>query len=459
METQQTEIRVQPHNVEAEEGLLACLLFEDAASDTYADAIMAGINDQSFFKTSHQVLFSAIASLNQDGKPVHEITLLDKLRKEGTEDQVGGIAAIYALQNRVETCAHCKFFARIVAEKAALRRIIRTSRKAIEAAWDQSADSMAIVARTEQEFRDISERVITTNTMLSAKELVAEARDALDDKMNNPDRVPDTIATHMTELNDALPGGGLTDGNFVVLAARPSVGKTALAMNFAEHASVDLKHEVLVFSLEMMGAELINRISAGVARICSRKLRDAKLDSRGQVAIASAYKRVEAAPLYIDTDKRVTVHDIRARAVRRNNALKRTGKKLGLVVVDYLQLMRGADSRMPREQQIAEMSRTLKILAGELCCPVLALSQLNRGNEKENREPRMSDMRESGTLEQDADVVILLHRPVPDAPYPDPEKEQVKLILAKVRDGAIGEVMSTFKKTFTKFENNEGRNA
>lgn len=443
-----------PHNIEAEEGLLACCLSYDSA-DIVSKCVEEKVSSSMFFKVAHQHLFEAIIDMHSKGKPIDEIVLLDHLRKSGMEEDVGGIAAIYSIQSRVESTLHHRYFISIIKEKAALRSLIRLSRETIESALDQSVDSQSLTSSIETKAREIADGTNSCSTVETSKDIAQRARATLLDKLNNPDRETDVIETQMTDLNDALPCGGFWDGDLVVLAARPSIGKTALAMNIAEHASIENGKDVLVFSFEMLSDNLINRVAASNAGISSRDIQEACISASDYKKLDAAYNRVEESGLYIESDKTLDVFGIRSRALQMHNKLKHRGG-LDLVIVDYLQLIKGSDPRMMREQQIAEMSRTLKILADELKCPVIALSQLNRDSEKNDRRPRMSDLRESGAIEQDASTVILLHRVQPEGEYPDPLQDHVEIILAKVREGETSTVDSKFVKRYTKFENKRG---
>lgn len=448
------EIRIQPNNIEAEEGLLACCLGYDSA-DVISKCVEEKVTQEMFFKTSHQYLYQSIIDLHASGSPIDEIIILDKLKKDGTEDDVGGIAAIYKIQNRVESSLHHKHFISIVKEKAALRAVIRLSRETIESAYTQSQDPSALSSSLESGARAIAEGTSSCSSIETSKEIVDRAVATLLDKLNNPDREIDVIPSHMSDLNRALPCGGFWKGDFVVIAARPSVGKTALAMNIAEHASIELGENVLVFSFEMMSENLINRIAASNAGISSRDIQEGSVSAEDNKKIVGAYKRVASAGLYVESDKTLDVFGVRSRALQLHSKLKSKGG-VNLVIIDYIQLIRGSNPKMPREQQIAEMSRTLKILADELACPVICLSQINRESEKHDRRPRISDLRESGAIEQDASTVILLHRVPPEDGYPNPISDDIELILAKVREGECSTVNSTFVKRYTRFENKKG---
>ena len=399
------EIRVQPHNIEAEEGLIAACLI-DGGREIITECIEAKISPDYFFKTAHQEIYRALLALYQTGDPIDEILLLDYLRKQGLEDDVGGIAAIYAIQNRIETPAHARYFSRIVHEKYLLRRLIRTSRETIEACYEQQNDIASFIEKIEQDIFEISrDRVTESATTIS---------DALDTAVKNIQGL--LSGTHDTTgvLSGFRDLDGMTygfhPGQMIVLAARPSVGKTSLAMNFAEHIALPDGGKpsagVLVFSLEMTSEDLAMRLICSRSRVDMKRIRDRVISKKDMEDIAIATRELKQAPLWIDDNSSSTIMDIRAKARRLH-----TKNPLGLVVVDYLQLIRGMDQRIQREQQIAEISRGMKGMAKELGLPVVVLSQLNRESERENRDPRLSDLRESGSIEQDADVVMLLNRP------------------------------------------------
>lgn len=447
-------LRVQPHNVEAEEGLLAACLI-DGGREVLTDCIEARIQPEYFYKTAHQEIFRALLELYKTGDPVDEILLLEYLRKNGLEDEVGGIAAIYAIQDRIETPAHAKYFAKIVHEKYMLRRLIRTSREAIEACYEQQEDISSFIEKIEEDIHLISSGRITEGAT-PIKESLDQAVGNIHALLNGKDEV-DGVLSGFRDLDGMTYG--FHPGQMIVLAARPSVGKTSLAMNFAEHAMLPdggrEKSGVLVFSLEMTDADLAMRLICSRARVDMKRIRDRVVSKQDSADIAQAVKELKEAPLWIDDNSSSTILDLRAKARRVD-----TKHRLGLIVIDYLQLVRGTDPRVPREQQIAEISRGVKGMAKELNVPVVVLSQLNRESEKENRDPRLSDLRESGSIEQDADVVLILHRPkkrddddgIQDSGMPG-DVEHIKLIIAKQRNGPIGEVDLTFVRRYTRYEN------
>ncbi|MGB0743857.1 MAG: replicative DNA helicase [Opitutales bacterium] len=448
------ELRVPPHNIEAEEGLLAaCLL--DGGLEIITACIEMHIQPECFFKDAHEQIFQTLLDLYELGDPIDEIVLFDALQKKGIDEEVGGLAQIYHIQRRIETAAHAKFYAKIIHEKYLLRRLIRTSREATEACYQQQEDISVFIDRIESEIHNISSgRVSTTATPI--KESLKEAVSDIHALLNNKQEASGVLSG-FRDLDGMTYG--FHPGQMIVLAARPSVGKTSLAMNFAEHAIIpDGGREptgVLVFSLEMTASQLAMRLICSRARVDMKRIRDRVASSEDQRQITQAVKELEGTPLWIDDAADSTILDLRAKA-RRIDAKHR----LGLIVIDYLQLVRGTDSRAPREQQIADISRGVKGLSKELDVPVVVLSQLNRESEKDNRDPRLSDLRESGSIEQDADVVFLLSRAkkreddesLGEGGLPG-DIEQIKLIIAKQRNGPVGDIDLTFVRRYTRYEN------
>lgn len=447
-------LRVPPHNMEAEEGLLAACLI-DGGLEVLTVCIEMHIQADCFFKEAHKLIFETLLELYELGEPIDEIVLFDTLQKKGIADEVGGLPQIYHIQGRIETSAHAKFYAKIVHEKYLLRRLIRTSREAVEACYQQQEDISVFIDRIETEIHDISSgRVTTTATPIkeSLKEAVADIHALLNNKQG-----AGGVLSGFRDLDGMTYG--FHPGQMIVLAARPSVGKTSLAMNFAEHAIIpDGGREatgVLVFSLEMTASQLAMRLICSRARVDMKRIRDRVASSEDQRQITQTVKELEHTPLWIDDAADATILDVRAKA-RRIDAKHR----LGLIVIDYLQLIRGTDSRAPREQQIADISRGVKSLSKELNVPVVVLSQLNRESEKDNRDPRLSDLRESGSIEQDADVVLLLSRPKKqdddegfnEGGLPG-DTEHIKLIIAKQRNGPVGDIDLTFVRRYTRYEN------
>ncbi|MGB1127566.1 MAG: replicative DNA helicase [Opitutales bacterium] len=450
----QDELRVPPHNIEAEEGLLAACLI-DGGLEVITLCIESHIQPECFFKESHALIYQALLELYELGDPIDEIVLFDHLQKKGHHEEIGGLPAIYHIQGRIETPAHAKYYANIVHEKYLLRRLIRTSREATEACYHQQEDITVFIDKIESEIHKISSGRVT-KTATPIKESLDEAVADIHALLNGKDEA-DGVMSGFRDLDGMTYG--FHPGQMIVLAARPSVGKTSLAMNFAEHAILpDGGREpsgVLVFSLEMTSSQLAMRLICSRARVDMKRIRDRVISKQDSADIANAVKELKSTPLWIDDVADSTILDLRAKA-RRIDAKHR----LGLIVIDYLQLIRGTDSRAPREQQIADISRGVKGLAKELNVPVVVLSQLNRESEKDNRDPRLSDLRESGSIEQDADVVFLLSRPkkrdedesVGEGGLPG-DVEHIKLIIAKQRNGPVGDIDLTFVRRYTRYEN------
>lgn len=443
--------RIQPHSLEAEEGLLAACLI-DGGREVLTDCIERKISAECFYKPSHEILFFALLELYQTGDPIDEILLYEHLKKTGKEEAVGGINGIYAIRDRIETSVHSKYFAKIVHEKYLLRRMIRASRETIDSCYQQQEDIEVFIEKIEQSIFEISHDRITEGAK-PLKEAIEKAELNIQSILTG--KQEHGVDSGFKDL-DGLTYG-FHPGEMVVLAARPSVGKTSLAMNFAETAILPKGSRkpigVLVFSLEMTAAQLANRMMCGRARVDFKRIRDNVASKQDHNSLVQSGIEFKKAPLWIDDASNSSILDIRAKARRLH-----TKNPLGLIIIDYLQLIRGTDARVQREQQIAEISRGIKGMAKELDIPVVVLSQLNRDSERENRSPRLSDLRESGSIEQDADVVMMLHRPkkkddddLDNNNFGD--VEHLKLILAKQRNGPVGEIDLAFVRRYTRFEN------
>ena len=445
-------IRVQPHNIEAEEGLIAACLM-DGGRDVLTDCIERKITSDCFYKPSHQTIYKSLLDLYQLGNPIDEILLFEHLKKSGKDEEVGGISAIYDIQNRIETAVHSRYFAKIVHEKYLLRRMIRTSRETIDACYEQQEDIETFVEKIEQAVFEISQDRISEGAQ-PIKVSVDKAVGNINSLMNN--KQDQGVYSGFRDLDGMTYG--FHPGEMIVLAARPSVGKTSLAMNFAENAILPNGSReasaVLVFSLEMTSAQLATRLICSRSRVDLKRIRDRVASKSDLSQVTQTSMELKDTPLWIDDASNSSILDIRAKARRLH-----TKHSLGLIVIDYLQLIRGADPRIPREQQIADISRGVKGMAKELDVPVVVLSQLNRDSERENRNPRLSDLRESGSIEQDADVVLMLHRPKKkededfEPSSQSDDVEHIKLIIAKQRNGPVGEIDLTFLRKYTRYEN------
>ena len=444
--------RTAPNNVEAEEGLIAsCIL--DGGQEVITSCIGAKLEDDAFFKPAHKIIYAALLELYEEGSEVDEIILVNKLQNQGNLEVVGGFAAISNLTNRIETTAHAHFWMEIVREKWMLRRLIKTANHVVQQCYEEQDGLEHFLEDVEQEIFKISQDRVTDSAQLvkhsidSAVNLVTKMLDHRGDTGAVPSGFIDldrlTFGFHKQEM--------------IVLAARPSLGKTAMALNIAESAVMaqgDGATEpvpTLFFSIEMSAQQLALRLLCGRARVNLKGVREGFLSKEHQRALAKAAHELKNAPLWLDDSGNLTILELRAKARRVH-----TRKKLGLVVIDYLQLLSGTDTRVQREQQISEISRGIKAMAKELDVPVLVLSQLNREAEKERRNPRLSDLRESGSIEQDADVVLLLTCPRPEkgesSELPQATRERI-LYVAKQRNGPVGKIPLTFIHEYTRFEN------
>lgn len=461
--------RPAPHSLEAEEGLLAsCVL--DGGQETITLCLEARLRSDAFFKPSHQILFQVLSDLYAKGTVVDETVIIDRLRSLTVEsiswlaersrrlktpamdtpliDLVGGAAFILQITSRIETTAHAQYWLEIVREKWMLRRLIRTSRDIVERAYTQQDKLEHFIETVEQEIFSINEDRITDSAV--------ELGTAVDDAMALVGRIiqgsnDEGVLTGYTDVDKMT--FGMHPGQMVVLAARPSMGKTSLGMNIVENICLPRRGKPapsLVFSLEMPADQLAMRMICGRARVNMGRVRDRMIGKEQMKELSRTAQELKSAPLWIDDSSTLNILELRAKARRLHQR-----NRLSFIMIDYLQLISGTDNRVQREQQIAEISRGVKAMAKELNVPVLVLSQLNRESEKEKRLPRISDLRESGSIEQDADVVFLL-APNPkseDNPTVPQSSRERLLVIAKQRNGPTGEVPLTFIPDFTRFEN------
>jgi len=442
-----------PHNQDAEEGLVACCL-KDVTGEALSACIEAHMEAGSFHRPNHQIIFGALFELHKNGSKVDEIILAEYLKSIDQLEQVGGLPALYRLTGRIETTAHGAYWMKIVQEKQVMRTLIRTATSVIDRAYSSPADLDSFLGEVEQEILNVNQDRVNEGAQPISVSM-DKAMKLVTSLLNND--ATTGVLTGFRDLDKCTHG--LQPSEMIVLAARPSMGKTSLALNIAEEVvfspgSEEKSSGVLVFSLEMSSTQLATRLLCGRARVDMQKLRDGFASKTEQGKLAKTAGELMAAPLWIDDSVSMSIHEMRAKARRRH-----AKSPLKLIIIDYLQLIMGSDSRTPREQQIAEISRGTKAMAKELSVPVLVLSQLNRDSEREKRDPRLSDLRESGSIEQDADVVMLLGRNKEDAfgedqnaDSPNDSSTAVKLILAKQRNGPTATIDLHFLKQFTRFE-------
>ena len=428
--------RVPPHSREAEESVIgAVLLSIDAANE-----VMDRLDADDFYIPAHQAIFEGMRSLYDANQAIDAVTLSEELRRKGELEKVGGVAYLTRLVDVVPVTSNVMYYAAIVEENARRRDLIRAGGTVTSVAFDLDQEIHEVMDRAEQTVLGVAEKrasqtLLEVGPLFSAVLEQIEAMEAAGSEITG-------LPTGFRDLDKKL--AGLQNANLIILAARPAMGKSALMLNIATNAASQGK-PVALFSLEMSKEELVQRILASVGRVDSTKLRAGQLGPLWQ-RVVDAASRMYKAPIYIDESPMVTVTDIRAKCRR----LKRkTG--LSLVIIDYLQLMQGSN-RENRQQEIAEISRNLKNLARELDVPVIGLSQLNRSLEaREDKRPRLSDLRESGSLEQDADVVMFIYRHEYYHPEDQENKGLAEVIVAKHRAGATGTVRMTFLPEFTRF--------
>lgn len=437
-----------PHSVEAEKGLLAACLLDPA--EIISRCLSQKLPAEAFYHPAHQVVFQTCCDLFEGKSMLDAQVLAEELRSRGKLDEVGGLMYVADLTSHIETTAHANYFLDRVLENYTRRRIIKTASRSIERCFSkEDSDVEQLVDEIEKEIYSISDAQVADTTH-PVKEAVVEAVSLVKRMIENKGELTG-LSSGFVGIDKML--SGLKPTEMIVLAARPSMGKTSLALNIAER--VAMSHEgkapqagVLVFSLEMGAEQLAMRLLTGRAKISTQRLRDGIVNKDEQEKIAAAAIELKDAPIWIDDGAQVTINQLRAKSRR----IFARNKNMGLIVIDYLQLVSGTDPRTPREQQISEISRGIKGLAKELKVPVIVLSQLNRDSEKEKRQPKLSDLRESGSIEQDADVVLLLARPKDVGDDFSVAADRADLIVAKQRAGAVGEIKLNFIREITRFE-------
>jgi replicative DNA helicase len=433
--------------LEAEEYLLSCCLLDGA--DVLSRCLEARIRPESFYDPKHGVIYEVLVNLYNNQKPIEVSVVAEELKTSRQLDTVGGYAFLAQVSSRIPTTAQASYFIEKVREQALLREIIRSATGAVEDCYGYSGGIDEFVDQIESKIFAVTQNRVSE----SAKQMREPTREAMNviTKMMMKKGELTGISSGFKDL-DALMWG-FQRQEMIILAARPSMGKTSLALNFAEGASLPLRGQgvaSLIFSLEMSASQLALRMLCSRARVNMKLLRDGLLSKNGdeQNRLVHTADEFSKAPIFIDDSSALSIMQLRAKARRIHSRTP-----LGFIIVDYLQLLSPTDSKMPREQQVAEASRGLKSLAKELNVPVLVLSQLNRSSEKENRTPKLADLRESGSIEQDADVVLMLARPRDADEKFQVAADSAELIVAKSRNGPVGELKLTFLRDITRFEN------
>lgn len=430
--------RVPPQNIEAEQAVLGAILLD---SDALVTA-MERVSSDDFYRGSHQRIFEAMIELAQEDEPVDLITLTARLQNKQELEEAGGVTYLSELANAVPTAANVDYYAQIVEEKSMLRRLIRTATQIVSNGYASSEDVGLMLNDAEQRILEISQRR-SSSGFVSIRDVLMEVFERVEFLYSHKGGTTG-IPSGFHDLDKMTSGFQRSD--LIIVAARPSVGKTAFALNIAQNVGVRAKETVAIFSLEMGAAQLVQRMVCAESNVDAQRMRTGFLESDDWEKLTMAIGALSEANIYIDDSPGITVADIRAKCHR----LKQE-KGLGMILIDYLQLISGRGKGDNRQQEVSEISRTLKQIARELDVPVIALSQLSRGVEqRQDKRPMMSDLRESGSIEQDADIVAFLYRD----DYYDKETEKkniIEIIIAKQRNGPVGTVELAFLKNYNKF--------
>lgn len=432
--------KIPPQNIEAEQSVIGCMLLDKEVIPVIAEILKA----EDFYREDHKEIFESIMDLFEKAEPVDLITVSDQLRVRGTLQNVGGLEYLTNMAASVPTTANARHYARIVEEKSMLRKLIKTSSYIMSLGYESSDEVAVVLDRAEKSIFDLLQKR-GSQGFVHIKDVLEETFNRLEELYNNNGDITG-IPTGFTDLDQKT--SGLQNSDLILIAARPAMGKTSFALNIAQYAAIYKKIPVAIFSLEMSREQLVNRILCSEVMIDSQKMRTGKLEDEDWKKIARALGPISEAPIYIDDMSGASVMEIRAKCRR-----LKLEKNLGLVVIDYLQLMQGRGRNENRQQEISEISRSLKIMAKEINVPVIALSQLSRAPEsRTDHRPMLSDLRESGAIEQDADLVMFLYRD--DYYNPDTEKQNVaEVIIAKHRNGSTGTIELRWFGEYTKFAN------
>src|SRR5690606_12253957 len=433
--------RVPPQNMEAEQAVIGAALLQSEALIT----AMERVKSEDFYSTAHQLIFEAMIELGENNQPIDLVTLTAHLQDKGSLEEIGGVSYLAKLANSVPTAANVEYYAQIVEEKSMLRRLIRTATNIVSDGYASADDITSLLSDAEKKILEISNRR-SSSGFIYIRDALIEVFEKVENLYANKGGTTG-IPSGFVDLDRMTAGFQRSD--LIIVAAHPSVGKTAFALNIAQNVGVRAKETVAIFSLEMSAAQLVQRMVCAEANVDATRLRTGNLEADDWEKLTMAIGSLSEANIFIDDTPGIMVADIRAKCRR----LKKE-KGLGMILIDYLQLISGrGKAGENRQQEVSEISRTLKQIARELDVPVIALSQLSRGVEqRQDKRPMMSDLRESGSIEQDADIVSFLYRD----DYYDKESEKkniIEIIIAKQRNGPVGTVELVFLKNFNKFVN------
>ncbi len=435
--------RIPPQSIEAEQSVIGSMLIDKEV----IPVVMEVLKPEDFYRPDHKEIYDVIIELFDRAQPIDLITVSERLRLHGKLDLVGGLEYLTNIATDVPTTANVKHYAKIVEEKSLLRKLIKASSDIVDLGFNASEEVSFILDKAEQNIFDILQKR-SSQGFVPIKDALVDAFNKLEELYNNKGHITG-IPTGFVDLD--FKTSGLHNSDLVLIAARPAMGKTAFALNLAQNAAIHSGVPVALFSLEMSREQLVNRMLCSEAMVDSNKMKTGQLEDNDWQKVARALGPLSEAPIFIDDTPGISITEIRAKCRR-----MKLEHNLGLIVIDYLQLMQGSRSRSEnRQQEISEISRSLKILAKEIDVPVICLSQLSRAAEtRTDHRPILSDLRESGAIEQDADIVMFLYRD--DYYNPDTEKKNIaEIILAKHRSGSTGTVELVWLGQYTKFANLE----
>lgn len=434
--------KISPQNLEAEMAVLGSMLMDEDAISVAVESL-----DSSFFyKDTHKKIFAAITNLYSANKAVDLITLTDELKASGSLDEIGGPSYLTGLVNSVPTAANIAHYVSIVKEKSILRTLINNATRIVSLCYESEGNINEVIDDAERLVFEISDKKAHGISYLHLKEIIKESIETIDRLYQKKEHVTG-IPTGFIDFD--IKTAGLQASDLIVIAGRPSMGKSALALGIAEYAGVVEKVPLAIFSLEMSKEQLVQRMLCAHARVDAHKVRTGYLEPADWPRLTAAAGKLSEAPIFIDDTPAISVMELRAKARR-----LKAHHDIQLIILDYLQLMRGSSINSDnRQQEISDISRSLKALARELSIPVVAISQLSRAVEsRTDRRPQLSDLRESGAIEQDADVVVLILRE--EYYSPTPENQGIaEVIIAKQRNGPVGSLKMAFIKEYTRFEN------
>jgi replicative DNA helicase len=429
-----------PHNLEAERTVLGAVLVDNAAFNSAAEILTR----DDFYRESHRRVFDAMAALAERSQPIDLVTLKDELLKGGALEAAGGAAYLGSLVDGVPRITNVEHWSRIIKERAVLRNLIHASNRIVQSCYEAEDEAAVLLDRAEKAIFDIAERRIRQG-FVGIREIVKESFRTIDQLSQSKELVTG-LPTGFVDIDEMT--SGLQKGELVIVAARPAMGKTSFCLNVAQHASLKAGETVGLFSLEMSKEQLVLRMLCSDARVDAHKLRTGRLQEKDWARLAKAYADLSASKIFIDDSATVSPLEMRAKCRRLKAEFG-----LGLIIVDYLQLVTGGGRAENRQQEISSISRSLKGLAKDLSVPVIALSQLSRAPEaRTDRRPQLSDLRESGALEQDADVVMFIYREEEHKPT-DENRGVAEIIIGKQRNGPTGSRRLAFIKEYTRFEN------